>query len=194
LDVGDLVPALVGGHPLVESIRLSGSRASGAAHDLSDWDFVVRTSDFGRLRGELPSLVQPLRPLAEQWDRYSNHACYMLMLRGPTKVDLIFPDERQEWAPAWTLSRETLPAIDRHFWDWVLWLEQKRRSGKGDVLAKSLVDMYKLLLKPMGAQERPGSVAEAVAIFVDLRDELAERLDVPVARELEREVRPIVAG
>jgi hypothetical protein len=194
LDVGRLVPALVGKHPLVDSIQLSGSRASGAAHELSDWDFVVRTRSFDRLRRELPSLVEPLRPLAAQWDRYSDYACYMLMLRGPTKVDLIFPDERQQWAPAWTPSRTTLAAIDHHFWDWVLWLEQKRRSGNSDAVAKSLRDLYEFMLKPMGAAAGPDSISEAVEVFVRLRDQLEKRFGLRVARELEREVRAVLAG
>jgi len=161
-------------------------------HELSDWDFVVETGDFPRLAEELPQLVEPLHPLAQQWDRYSSHACYMLMLPGPTKVDLIFPDQKQEWAPAWAPSAGTLTAIDHHFWDWILWLEQKRRSAKVDVLAKSLRDMHELMLRPMGAKAEPESVAEAVAAYLDLRRQLEERFGVDVPRELENEVRPAV--
>lgn len=188
------MPALVGGHPLVENIRLTGSRAGGGAHDLSDWDFLVRTRDFARLAEELPLLTEELRPLAGQWDRYSDHACYMLMLRGPTKVDLIFPDEEQEWAAAWEVSGETLVAIDHHFWDWILWLEQKRRSGEDGTVAKSLLDMYELMLRPMGAQETPRSVAEALELYPELRDRSEKRYGIEVPRDLEREVRPVVAS
>jgi len=190
--LGEDVPALLGEHPLVRSVKLTGSRAEGTLHELSDWDFVVETGDFPRLAEVLPQLVERLRPLAQQWDRYSSHACYMLMLPGPTKVDLIFPDQKQEWAPAWVPSAGTLTAIDHHFWDWILWLEQKRRSGKVDVLEKSLRDMYELMLRPMGAKAGPGSVVEAVAVYLDLRRQLEERFGVDVPRELENEVRPAV--
>ena len=194
MDVGEVVPALVGSHPLVDSIRLTGSRSAGTQHELSDWDFLVATHDFAPLAAELPRLIEPLQPLAGQWDRYSHHACYMVMLRGPLKVDLIFPGQEQEWAPAWEPSQETLAAIDAHFWDWILWLEQKRRAGEEKVLDASLVDMYKLMLEPMGACSRPDSVAEAVELFVDLRHRLEDRFGVRVSRELEQEVRPLVAA
>src|SRR4029453_11981063 len=75
--------------------------------------------------------------LSEQWDRHSDHACFMLMLPGPTKVDLVFPSEQREGAPAWEVTPDTLEAIDRHFWDWALWLEQKRRGGSVEQYEKS---------------------------------------------------------
>ena len=179
-------------HPSVDAVTLAGSRARDEAGPLSDWDFDLETSDFGSVAEALPALMRPLEPLAQQWDRLSDHACYMLMLPGPTKVDLIFPDQKQEWAPAWVPSAGTLTAIDHHFWDWILWLEQKRRSGKVDVLEKSLRDMYELMLRPMGAKAGPGSVVEAVAVYLDLRRQLEERFGVDVPRELENEVRPAV--
>jgi hypothetical protein len=188
--LAEVVPALVGAHPSVSSIRLTGSRADGTAHELSDWDFAVQTDDFPWIAEELPRLVEPLRPLAAQWDRYSDHACYMLMLRGPAKVDLIFPDEKQDWAAAWEPSADTLVALDHHFWDWILWLEQKRRAGKGDTVAKSLRDMHRLMLVPMGAPEEPTSIAEALDSYLVLRAELEERFGLRVSRELQREVAP----
>ena len=190
MDIATAVPELLGKHPLVDGVQLTGSRASDTAHELSDWDFLVHTSDFPRLADELPGLAEPLRPIAAQWDRYSDHACYMLMLRGPTKVDLIFPEVRQKWAAAWEPSAETLTAIDAHFWDWILWLEQKWRGGKEEAITKSLADMYRLMLAPMGARSRPRSVFEAVGLFLELRTQLEKRYGIEVPRELEREVRP----
>jgi hypothetical protein len=180
----------VSAHPAVRALELVGSRADGRAHELSDWDFAVDTDDFATVARALPSLVAPLEPLAEQWDRYSDHACYMLMLPGPTKVDLIFPSEKQEWAPAWEPSAETLEAIDRHFWDWALWLEQKRRHGSEAQLEKSLGDLFALLLRPLGVDRTPRSVVEAVDAYVAARDELEPRFGVGVPRALEEEVRP----
>lgn len=193
MDTGEAVLALLGGHPLVGSVLLVGSRADGTAHELSDWDFLVTTHDFPRLAANLPRAVHPLQPLAQQWDRYSDHACYMLMLPGPAKVDLIFPDRKQAWAPPWEPSAETLAAIDMHFWDWIHWLEQKRRSGKTDALAKSLGDMHDLMLGPMGAQAPPASVNEAVELYLALRDQLERRYGVSVPRKLESAVRPVLS-
>lgn len=193
MDVAQAVPALLLRHELVERAALTGSRADGTAHELSDWDFFLETSDFARFAEALPRLVQPLRPLAAQWDRYAPHACYMLILRGPTKIDLIFRDEKQVWAPPWEPSAETLVPIDRHFWDWILWLEQKRRAGKEELLASSLEDMHRLMLEPMGAASRVRTVREAVRTYLELRRRFEHGLGLEVPRELEEEVRPVVS-
>jgi hypothetical protein len=192
MNVAEAVPALLEAHPAIASVRLTGSREAGTAHELSDWDFLVEANAFETLARDLPELLEPLHPLAAQWDRYSDHACYMLMLRGPTKVDLIFPHEWQRWAPPWEVAAESLGAIDRHFWDWILWLEQKRRSG--EELTSRLADLQELLLGPMGASDPPASVSEALASYVRLRGRLEERFGVSVPRELEAEVRPAILG
>jgi hypothetical protein len=103
----------------------------------------------------------------------------MLMLPGPTKVDLVFPSEQREWAPAWEVTPDTLEAIDRHFWDWALWLEQKRRGGSVEQYEKSLHDLFELLLRPVG---------------VAARESLERRFGLRVPRPLEREVRPALAS
>ena len=91
-------------------------------------------------------------------------------------------------------SAETLEAIDRHFWDWIVRLEQKRRGGRENVLAKSLRDMFELMLSPMGARVRPRSVPDAVDSYLAARDELVHKFGVSVPRALETEVRPAVLG
>jgi hypothetical protein len=116
----------------------------------------------------------------------------MLMLPGPTKVDLMFPAERRSWSPAWDPSPETLEAIDRHFWDWILWLEQKRRSGRTEALAKSLRDLFELLLRPLGVETEPRSIADAVGTYLDARGRLEQEFGVGVSRALEEEVLPVV--
>jgi hypothetical protein len=188
------VEAALRSHSGVLGIRLVGSRAEGRAHDLSDWDLAVATDDFVSVSRDLHDLLAPLRPFAEQWDRYSSHECYMLIFSGPTKVDLLFPAERRRWSPPWRPSPETLDAIDLHFWDWILWLEQKRRGGREDVLRQSLRDLYELMLGPMGAIERPRSVPEALDAYLSARSALEERLGLTVSRDLEREVRPALTG
>jgi hypothetical protein len=182
------VPAALESHPSVRQVRLVGSRGAGRAHELSDWDFLVLTDDFRAVARDLPALVSPLEPLSQLWDPYSHRQCYMLMLRGPVKIDLIFPTEKREWSPAWEPRADTLEDIDRHFWDWILWLEQKRRGGRRAQLEKSLGDMYELMLSPLGVRERPESVAAAVGAYLDARTAAEERFGVRVPRVLEREV------
>jgi hypothetical protein len=192
MDVAAAVADALEGHHAVRRIRLVGSRAEGRAHTLSDWDFAVETDDFESVERALPTLVAPLEPVAEQWDPYSDHACYMLMLRGPTKVDLLFPDRARVWSDAWIVSPETLEAVDRHFWDWILWLEQKRVGGRDEVVATSLGDMYRLLLQPVGATVEPRSIAEALETYLSARRERERAFGIHVSRELEREVLPTV--
>ena len=175
--------ALLRGHPLVRDVRLTGSRARGEEHELSDWDWEVRTDDFDAFARELPRLLAPLEPIGALWDPYSDIECYMLTLRGPTKVDLIFPDEPREWSGPWRPSARTLPQIDVHFWDWILWTEQKRHGGKDEVVAKSLADMHRLLLAPMGVLRAPKSVTAALDAYLEARMRLEEIYGVTVPRE-----------
>ncbi len=86
-------------HPAVRDVRLVGSRAEGRATERSDYDFIVDTHEFQQLAEALPGLLGELDPLAEQWDRLSDEMCWMVMLPGPVKVDLIFPSERHEHEP-----------------------------------------------------------------------------------------------
>jgi predicted nucleotidyltransferase len=192
VDVAREVPAALVAHQSVRDVRLVGSRGSGSAHELSDWDFAVYADDFEPVARDLHELVAPLRPLSEQWDPYSKVECYMLLLPGPTKIDLLFPQCTREWSPAWEPSPETLEAIDRHFWDWILWLEQKRRGGRHHVLEKSARDMHRLMLRPMGVDAEPASISDAVDAYLAARDALERRYGIRVPRELEREVRPVV--
>jgi len=192
VDLARAVPAALEKHPAVHAVRLVGSRATGRAHELSDWDFLIGTNDFRSVEGDRPALVASLAPLSEQRDPYSDRACYMLLLRGPTKIDLIFPGEKRRWSPAWAPSPETLEAIDRHFWDWILWLEQKRRGGRRSQLEKSLRDLFELMLGPMGVVGQPRSSTDAVDSYLAARSELELQFGTRVPRVLEEEVRPVL--
>jgi predicted nucleotidyltransferase len=194
IDPARAVPDALEAHLLVRGVRLVGSRGRGRFHALSDWDFLVSTGDFPEVARDLPRLVAPLEPLSELWDPYSDRACYMLMLRGPIKIDLIFPSEKRKWSGAWAPSADTLADIERHFWDWILWLEQKRRGGRTRQLEKSLGDMYRLLLRPMGVTEEPPTVSDAVGAYLAARNELEARFGLEIDRVLEREVRPVVSA
>jgi hypothetical protein len=173
-------------------VSLVGSRADGSAHELSDWDFAVETDDFAAVERDLPGLTARLDAVAAQWDRYAPHATYMLILAGPVKIDLLFLDEQRPWSPPWEVSADTLEAIDTHFWDWALWLEQKRRAGRDDVLAESLGHMHKQLLEPMGISDPPSSVAAATRVYLAARTMRECAYGFAVPRELERVVMPVL--
>ena len=191
-DLAGEVPRLLRGHAGIRGVALIGSRAEGTAHELSDWDFAVEAGDFSAVERDLPQLLSPLDAVAAQWDRYAPHATYMLILPGPTKIDLLFLDEKREWSAPWAVGPATLQAIDTHFWDWILWLEQKRRAGRDELLAESLGHMHELLLAPMGIAGRPSSVADATARYLAARTTLECGYGVAVQRELERVVRPVL--
>lgn len=116
----------------------------------------------------------------------------MLIIPSAIKFDICFFDERREWSPAWEVRPDTLEAIERHFWDWILWTEQKRRGGKRETVSKSLRDMYELMLAPMGVDEPPQSVPEALHAYLAARDRLEREFGISVPRTLEREVCPVI--
>lgn len=175
-------------------MRLIGSRAEDRATELSDWDFAVKTRDFRALAGALPELLAPLSPLSEQWDRLSDRFCWMLMLRGPTKVDLIFVDEAHLPEPPWELAAETLDGIDAHFWDWMLWLYAKGARGDTEVVPSELQKLFVHLLSPLGVAEIPSSIGEAVGRYREARDAAERRFSRRVTRDLDQEVAPVLAG
>jgi Nucleotidyltransferase domain len=181
-------------HPGIRAVELVGSRADGSATPLSDWDFVVMTDGFGEVARALPELVTPLDPLAQQWDRISDYPCYMLMLTGPVKVDLIFPGEPYESLPPWTVSPDTLDGIDQHFWDWILWLASKREKGRDELVGREMAKMHDHLLGPLGVDRVPNSIEAAVERYRSARDERERDFDVEVSRRREREVLRAVAS
>ena len=174
-------------HSAVRRVRLVGSRAAGTATALSDWDFVVETRDFRAVAADMGSLIAPLSPLAQQWDRLSQTYCWMVMLPGPIKLDFIFSEPHSN-EPPWDPQPDNLAAIDCHFWDWVLWLCSKRASGKADLVRIELDKMFDHILQPMGGQLRPDSLDDVVASYLLLREQLERSFGVSVARTLEREV------
>lgn len=196
MDAADL-PARVTSaltHPHIRDVKLIGSRAAGTAVPLSDWDFLVETDRFESVAVDLPGLVSSLEPIAQQWDRLSPHHCYMFMLAGPAKVDLLFLDQPHQPEPAWKPSPETLLGIDRHFWDWILWLAAKQQAEKEALVQSELKKMHEHLLKPMGVKEPPESVEAAVVSHRAARDRLESDFGVSVPRALEREVSPSLSG
>ena len=185
MNLEDDVQAAIAPHPSVTSVTLAGSRARGTETPLSDWDFQVETSDFEALSRALPELVDPLGPLSRQWDRYSPHPTYMLMMPGPIKLDLLFLGRVNEPRPPWTLSAETLPGIDDHFWDWVLWLASKQDE---QLVREERALMHEQLLGPLGVPSVPANVEAAVDSYLAAREAAEHRFGVHVNRTLGDEV------
>ena len=192
MSLAETVVAAVSPHPAVESIELVGSRAEGRATQWSDWDFAVRARDFDALAPALPGLLEPLEPLVQQWDRLSETYCWMLILRGPAKVDLIFPDEPYEKQGPWEPGPETLAGIDDHFWDWMLWLRGKEAGGKDELVVAELQKLFGHLLAPLGVEAAPSSIADAVAAYRSARDRAERRFGVTVSRDVENAAMPAV--
>jgi predicted nucleotidyltransferase len=186
--VAALVRAALLPHPAVRAVELAGSRAAGRATALSDWDFRVEVDDFRTVAADLPGLVAELRPLARQWDRLSPDHCYMLVLTGPAKVDLLLGGQPHQPEPPWTVGPDTLVGIDAHFWDWTLWLASKQHAGNHGLVGRELATMHHHLLGPMGVPRPPASIQAAVEAYRRARDRLEARFGVTVPRDLEREV------
>jgi len=192
-DIVGAVEAALLPHPAVRAVELVGSRATGMPTPLSDWDFVVVTDRFDEVARALPAAVAELEPLAQQWDRISAYPCYMLMLAGPVKVDLIFPDEAYESLPPWTVSAETLDGIDQHFWDWILWLASKREKRQDELVRRELIKLRDHLLGPLGVDRVPSSIEAAVEGYRSARDEREREFGIEVSRRREHEVLPVLS-
>jgi hypothetical protein len=190
VNLAEAVVAAVSPHPAVQRIELIGSRAEGRETPSSDWDFGVWTSDFATLSEALPQLLAPLEPLAQLWDRLSAEQCWMLILSGPVKVDLIFPEEPHVKEGPWTVGEDTLAAIDDHFWDWMLWLNGKVARGKSELIAAELEKLFGHLLAPLGAAHPPASICDAVGAYRAGRDRAERRFGTVVSRRLEQAVAP----
>ena len=98
--------------PAVLSVEFAGSRSRGTHAELSDWDFAVETSDFDALARDLPALVAPLKPLAQQWEPMGHFPVYQVLLRGPTKIEYLFLTRSQKPRPVLTPGPDTLAAIN----------------------------------------------------------------------------------
>jgi nucleotidyltransferase-like protein len=193
-DLAARVRRVLTGRPHILGVTLVGSRATGSPTPLSDWDFVIETDAFEVVARDLPDTVAGLEPIAQQWDRISDYPCYMLMLRGPVKVDLIFPGEPYASLPPWTVSAENLDGIDQHAWDWLLWLASKAERGEDGLVRRELAKIFDHLLGPMGAEGAPASIPDAAAAYRVLRDGRERAFGVRVTRVREHEVLPIVAN
>jgi Nucleotidyltransferase domain len=188
VDVLTRVSQLLDPRPDTERVELIGSRSRNNATPLSDWDLLIHTKDAASLARELPALVQPLEPLAAQWDRLADHEVYMLVLRGAVKVDLFPGRQPHELDPPWAPTPGNLAAIDAHFWDWVLWLGSKDLHGRRELVEKELHKLHDHLLGPLGVMAPPQTIDEAVSQYCPARGRLEREWGVEVGRELSDDV------
>lgn len=188
-DVVAVATGVLAGHRAVESVELAGSRSRGTHEQLSDWDFAVRTSDFEALARDMPALVAPLHPLSRQWEPLGHFPVYQVLLPGLIKIEYLFLEHSQDPAPPVQPTRDTLAAIDTHFWDWIWWLTTKASVGRDDLVAEHLPQLAAHLLEPLGVTSAPTSIQAAIGAYVPRRDALEAQLDVSVDRALEHEVR-----
>lgn len=170
-------------------VELAGSRSRGSHEDLSDWDFAVETSDFASVARDLPTLVEPLEPLAALWEPLGHFPVYTLVLRGPTVIEYLFLEHSQDAKTPVKPSKEALPAIDAHFWQWLWWLATKASVGREGLVKQHWPRLHRHLLEPMGADTVPDSIEAAVRGFLVRRGELERQYVLEVSRALEREVR-----
>jgi hypothetical protein len=194
MNLVDQIVAWVERGPAIRGIRLVGSRADESATEFSDWDFRVEANDFAAAAEALPYLLAPLQPLAQQWDRLSPKWCWMLIVRGPSKVDLIFTDERHTSEPPWQPDPGNLEAIDAHFWDWMLWLRSKKARGKSELVASELVKLFDHLLRPWGVKRPSSSIVDAIANYRHARGHAEQQFGIVVGRDLEAAVTPALVN
>jgi len=171
----------------ISSVVVGGSRARGTATALSDWD-IYAEGDPERMMVEIPALVASFAPLAAFWEPLSEQAGYMVVMDGPTKVDIFPIGGSRQIQPPWVLTADTLPSIDGHFWDWILWLGGKTLRGERQLVADELVKMHQFLLRPIGVASAPASLAEAIASYYEARARAADALGVAIRPELGRQV------
>jgi hypothetical protein len=175
----------------ISAVELTGSRARGEANALSDWDFAVTAPEFDAVRDALAEIVRPLDPVVTQWDRLSRIWCFMLILPGPSKVDLLFSQPHQPSGP-WQVTALTLAGVDAHFWDWALWLGSKLAAGRQETVAAELRKLHEHLLGPMGVASAPASLPDAVTAYRAARDQCERRLGSRAPRRAENTVMPVL--
>ena len=182
-----IIPGMLIKHPLVKSVGLTGSHSRNEATEWSDWDFLIEVSDFDSFIPSLPALFQDLRPLSWLWDPLSRHRIFMMILKGPLKIDIIFDLPHEAELP-WLVNKDSIIDIDRHFWDWIWWIAGKKIRGKEDLVKNELEKMYQFILLPLGGSECPVAVEDAVKEYLTLIQRQLDIFDMKLNRDLRVEI------
>jgi hypothetical protein len=175
-------------HPHVKSVMLVGSRAEKTATSLSDWDFVIDSEEPKRIFEDLPAIVGSFAPLGALWDPLADdHRNYIAVFPSLVTLDLHLDLPPPAHVP-WTVSGETLAAVDTHFWNWALWLKGKTVHGRDELVAVELLKMHRFLLHPLGCESPPTTLRESVSCYLDARKNAETKTGVALAgSRLERE-------
>lgn len=173
----DRVVAAIRRQPAITALTLVGSRRDNTAGPLSDWDFVIDSTDPQRVFEELPGLVSTFEPVAAFWDPLGQRRNYMATFPGLVKFDLHIDLPPLPYRP-WQINRDTLAGLDDHFWDWTLWLAGKTLHGQASLVADELVKMHTYLLGPLGCEQPPRTLSEAVAAYLAARSEAEDEWGV----------------
>jgi predicted nucleotidyltransferase len=187
MDLIQAVPNSLKRHPAVRNVTLTGSRRNGTATQWSDWDFLVDTIEFDMVSASLPRLVHSLLPISYLWDPLYDRRVFMMILKGPIKVDLIFDVEHQIEPPR-PINSETLFEINIHFWDWIFWIAGKQVRDLNDLVVQEIKKMYFHLLAPLGVKQIPGSIEETVQNFLSAFQSQKNLFHKDIDPELETEV------
>ncbi|TDD73829.1 hypothetical protein [Actinomadura rubrisoli] len=186
MDIAEEVADSVRAHPTVCRVDPVGS----PARETGGRRYRVTAEDFGHLASDLRELLRPHEPLAAQWDPLSEFATYLLILPGPSKVDLLFPDVPRSANPPWRVGPDTLAAMDAHFWDWILWLIGKRHMA--DRVRGELLKLSRHILEPLGISVIPPTLEDAATRYIRARNRLETRYGLHLSRRLEQEILPLV--
>jgi hypothetical protein len=115
----------------------------------------------------------------------------MLILAGPVKVDLIFA-EPHDLLPPWQVAAATLPGIDDHFWDWLLWLSAKQAPAN-TILSRPNSPSCTRTCSPLGVPAVPATPGQAIVGYEAARNGWQQRLRRRVSRAAEQAVRPALS-
>jgi hypothetical protein len=117
----------------------------------------------------------------------------MVILPDMCKVELFLGDGYRPKAP-WSVTAVTLLRIYAHFWDWILFIAIARRRGKGDTVPQHFGLMHENLLRPMGVENAPRSIREAVAAYRYSRARREEQFGTRCDRAPELAIEPFLRG
>ncbi len=174
--------------PGVRSVALAGSRRAGDPTPLSDWDFEVAVDDHVVLDALADELAD-LPTLGVFWDPLSTRATLIVLLEDAIKIDLIVSGKGNPHPmPRWEVRRESLPRIEVHFWDWILWIGSKQLRGDRDLVRQELDKMRQALLRPIGVARPVNGLAEAVGAYIAARNRQEHQFGVRLDRRLEHQV------
>jgi hypothetical protein len=76
-----------------------------------------------RFERDRPALAEQLGTVSWGREPLGTQRAVVLLLPGPARVDLLLVGHEQVPAQPWrVVAAETLPTIDHHFWQRILWL------------------------------------------------------------------------